>query len=58
MVLCVPDNNPSGLYDSDKYELGHKFHRIRNGHMSTLSHITYDNNQIHPFCIANSPCNL
>ena len=29
MVLYVPDNNPSGLYDFDKYELGHKFHRIR-----------------------------
>ena len=36
MVLYVPDNNPSGLYDFDKYELGHKFRRIRNGEMSTL----------------------
>ena len=39
MVLYVPDNNSSGLYDFDKYELGHKFHRILNGHMSTLCHI-------------------
>ena len=33
--LYVPDNNPSGLYDFDKNELRHKFHRILNGHMST-----------------------
>ena len=39
IVLYVPENINSVLYDFDKYELGHKFRRIRNGHMSTLCHI-------------------